>query len=63
MLAKLSMIFFYSDTIWGDTSPNEVLSKPALFKGTFTVSGRPADTFLDTQVSIHYCRIRVFFCF
>ncbi|XP_028403991.1 beta-galactosidase-1-like protein 2 [Dendronephthya gigantea] len=38
-----------SDAIWGDTSSDEVLSKPALFKGTFTVSGKPADTFLDTR--------------
>lgn len=33
-----------------------VLSRPALFKGTFTVDGKPADTFLDMHVSIiiHY---------
>ncbi|CAB4025939.1 beta-galactosidase-1 2, partial [Paramuricea clavata] len=38
-----------SDSGWMEESPRTVLSQPALFKGTFTVSGKPADTFLDIE--------------
>jgi hypothetical protein len=37
-----------------EESPRTVLSQPALFKGNFTVSGKPADTFLDIEVSMHF---------
>jgi hypothetical protein len=46
-------LFVFSDNMWKEQSPDTMLLQPALFKGTFTVSEKPADTFLNLQVSIY----------